>query len=188
MADIHEFMVSMDLRGDLTDDQVAELRWHLGLGLQPDRFAIITAYPDLVFDDHGEPMDDENGNTLIVDNPRPVHGRVPGAGWRIEGAIFSALVKDDNPYTGNWPDERGRWSLTCRWEIHPDDWHDVGQLFGWLVKHAVPNRFFGYLRWYEDDEPEAMLEIQDGILVMRRNGRVEPFDPAVAPETVAQTR
>lgn len=35
MADIYELSVALDLRADVSDEEIAELRWQLGLGPRP---------------------------------------------------------------------------------------------------------------------------------------------------------
>ncbi|GAA0708882.1 hypothetical protein Drose_21660 [Dactylosporangium roseum] len=42
MADLHELMVAADLRGDLAEPDLAELRWHLGLGPRPEHVTAAT--------------------------------------------------------------------------------------------------------------------------------------------------
>ncbi|MEV4759247.1 hypothetical protein AB0J86_29695 [Micromonospora sp. NPDC049559] len=170
MADIHEFMVSMDLSGELSDAELADLRWHLGLGPRPERLTIITEFPALVFDDNGRPVEDPDGGWRTENDPHPVWGRAPYAASKIGGVAFSALVQEDGR-TGS------RSALTCRWEIHPDEHGEVAALFDWLAgRRAEHDRFFGYLRWYEEDWPDERLEIADGRLVVRREGgAVAPF-------------
>ncbi|GAB3150500.1 hypothetical protein GCM10027290_38170 [Micromonospora sonneratiae] len=178
MADIHELMVSMDLPDDLSDAEVAEIRWHLGLGPQPEQLTIITRFPTLVFDDDtGEPKLDDDGGWLVVDRPQPVWGQSPSVAWKTGGVLLSTLLREDDAHGGSTllrEDDAhgGRWALTCRWEIHPDSHGNVARLFNWLARRCHGRgRFFGYLRWHEDDEPTEILTVRDGVIVTHRNGK-----------------
>ncbi|MEE6260462.1 hypothetical protein [Plantactinospora sonchi] len=170
MGDMHEFMVSMDLRCELSDDEVAEVRWHLGLGPQPERLTIITEFPSIVIGDDGRAVEDEHGQWVFEDDPRPVWELVEPGIDKIGGAAVSALHRQDDR-------SGGRWALTCRWAVHPEDRGDVATLFDWLIaKRAGDERFFGYLRWYEDDWPDERLGVADGVLTVYAEGREpQPF-------------
>ncbi|MBB6553547.1 hypothetical protein [Nonomuraea rubra] len=50
MADIHELLVAMDLRGDLSETELAELRRHLGLGSRPEHITEETIVVNEVLD------------------------------------------------------------------------------------------------------------------------------------------
>lgn len=167
---MYEFMVSMDLRGELTDDEVAELRWHLGLGPRPERLTIITTFSEIVIGEDGRPVEDERGDWVYEDRPRPVWDLVQAGTSKIGGAAVSAFDLHDDRYGR-------RWGLTCRWAVHPEDCAEVGKLFGWLVGRCVGDeRFFGYLRWYEEDWPDTRLGIADGTLMTYVDGRPpKPF-------------
>ncbi|MGW0806020.1 hypothetical protein [Nonomuraea sp. NPDC002799] len=173
MADIHELMVAMDLRGDLSETELAELRWHLGLGSRPEHITeetiVVNEVLDLL-DDEQKPVRDEKGDWVIKDFPQPAwDGGSPYAASKIPGAGCSILVRADDH-----DDER--WALTCRWEIHPDGHAVLARLIGWLVARLHKNEcFFGYQRWYEDDQPE-LLSVRDGKVVTCRDGTfVPPF-------------
>ncbi|GAA2620148.1 hypothetical protein GCM10010399_59090 [Dactylosporangium fulvum] len=173
MADVHELMVAVDLRGDLAEPDLAELRWHLGLGPRPEHVTAATIVVNDVLDlltDEQAPVRDESGNWVIKEFPEPAwHDGSPYAAAKMPGVGLSTLVHVD--------DRRGgRWALTCRWEVHPDGHAAVAELLGWLAARLRDSRsFFGYQRWYEDDEPEP-LGIQEGKVVVRRKGTsVPPF-------------
>ncbi|MFC4114420.1 hypothetical protein [Nonomuraea zeae] len=179
MSDIHELMVAMDLRGDLPETELAELRWHLGLGPRPEHITeqtiIVNEVLDLL-DDEQVPARDESGNWVIKEFPRPAwEDGSPYAATKIPGAGCSILVRADDHGDG-------RWALTCRWEIHPDGHAEVAGLLGWLAARLHENEsFFGYQRWYEHDEPE-LLSVLDGKVVTCREGAfVPPFwdEPAM---------
>ncbi|MFI9271297.1 hypothetical protein ACIGXM_11370 [Kitasatospora sp. NPDC052896] len=154
MSDLFELMVTVDLGDELSEQEIAELRWHLGLGPQPERLTIVTAFPFVVEDDAGNPV--------VEDEPYPLLAE-RGAAARVGGALCSALAsRADLPRRG--------WSLTSRQEVHPDDFEKVGELLCWLaarahdthllVDHAV---WIGYLRFHEDLMPEV-LEIKNGLV------------------------
>lgn len=48
--------MALALRADVSDEELAELRWHLGLGPRPVTLAIVRAFPVVVEDDEGEPV------------------------------------------------------------------------------------------------------------------------------------
>ncbi|GGP79908.1 hypothetical protein GCM10010215_00820 [Streptomyces virginiae] len=74
MSDVHELVVAVDLRDEISEGELAELRWHLGLGGRPERLSVVTRFPVVVWDDEGEPV--------IEDDPRPLlAGRGPRRGW-----------------------------------------------------------------------------------------------------------
>ncbi|MBD2892068.1 hypothetical protein amrb99_09780 [Actinomadura sp. RB99] len=161
MADIYDFFLAINLR-DLTDAEVAELRWHLGLGPQPPELTIPIDFSEVVVDDNGE--------QVIVEAPEPQLAQ-RGAGWKIGGALFAALE----------PRENGGWALTARQELHPDYYDHVDPLLEWLGtradhpyvgedgtdKRGGCGDFVGYERWYEDSTIERLLVIED-FKILRR--------------------
>ncbi|MFF9572900.1 hypothetical protein [Streptomyces sp. NPDC014685] len=156
MSDIYELVLAVDLRDELSEQEVAELRWHLGAGPQPDRLSIVTDFPVVT--------EDESGEWVVEDEPSPLLATDGGA-WRVGGALCSALVvRDESPRKG--------WALTARQEIHPDEFEKLGELLGWLAARAHENHRFpddttvrlGHLRFYENLIPDV-LEVKDGRVV-----------------------
>ncbi|MFD3327400.1 hypothetical protein [Streptomyces sp. NPDC058701] len=167
MSDIHELTVAVDLRDEISATELAELRWHLGIGPRPERLSIVTEFPVVVVDDSGAPV--------VEDDPRPLLAG-NGAAARVGGVLGSAL----EPRTD--PPRRG-WALTCRQEVHPDEFEEVGELLGWLAARAhATHRLadgadraggadgsdtaggavrIGFLRFHEDEVPAA-LRVEDG--------------------------
>ena len=103
-------MVAMDLRGDLSDAELAELRWQLGIGPRPAHIVEQTIVVNEVLDllsDNQKPVQDENGDWVIKELPEPAWpDGSPYAATKIGGVDFSMLVhKQDSD------DER--WALTA---------------------------------------------------------------------------
>ena len=152
MSDLYDLLVAVDLRDELSEQELAELRWHLGIGPQPENLTIVTTFPGVELDDSGGPV--------IVDEPHPLLGE-NGAAWRVGGALCSALaVRADGPRKG--------WSLTSRQEIHPDAFELVGELLCWLAAKAHDAHAFaggrvriGSVRFFEDLAP-SLLEVVHG--------------------------
>jgi hypothetical protein len=171
MADVFDFFLALNLKDDLSEDEVAELRWHLGLGPQPERLSIVAEFPQVMCDDDGEPLLDDEGEIKVGNVPYPLLAQ-QGPAWVTGGALVSQLVRRE--------ERRPGWALTTRQELHPDDfelgYHD--KLLDWLASHADydyvdiggdgslrtggSGNFVGYERWYEDDEITKLLVIKDG--------------------------
>ncbi|MFB7154539.1 MULTISPECIES: hypothetical protein [unclassified Streptomyces] len=155
MSDVHELVVAVDLRDEISEGELAELRWHLGLGGRPERLSVVTRFPVVVWDDEGEPV--------IEDDPRPLlAGR--GAAARVGGVLCSALESRAGL-------SRRGWALTSRQEIHPDEFEKVGELLRWLAARAHETHLrgdgavgVGFLRFHEDEVPEA-LTVEGGEVV-----------------------
>ncbi|MEV0318062.1 hypothetical protein ACIBKX_07345 [Streptomyces sp. NPDC050658] len=86
MADIHELSVALDLRDDLSDEEIAELRRHLGPGPRPERLTMVREFPVV-----GE---NEAGELVTEDEPMPPLGR-QGTAWKAGGALTSVLVRGE---------------------------------------------------------------------------------------------
>lgn len=152
MSDIHELTVAVDLRDEISATELAELRWHLGIGPRPEHLSIVTEFPVVVVDDSGVPM--------VEDDPRPLLAG-NGAAARVGGVLGSALEPRTDP-------PREGWALTSRQELHPDEFEEVGELLGWLAARAhAAHRLadgtvgLGFLRFHEDEVPAA-LRVEGG--------------------------
>jgi len=160
MADAYDFLLTLDLRDDLSKDKVAELRWHLGLGPQPEQLRIVTAFPEVVLDDAGEPVLDDEGEPKTENVPYPLLAQV-GSAWKIGGAAVSGFARREDPHPG--------WALTTRQSLHPDDFHHVDQLLDWLGTRAAYDHgsahYIGFERFYEHAGITTMLMIKDGEIV-----------------------
>ncbi|MDL4819053.1 hypothetical protein [Actinomadura opuntiae] len=149
MADIYDFFLAINLR-ELPDAEVAELRWHLGLGPQPEDLTIPIDFSEVIVGADGEPA--------VVQTPEAQLAQ-RGPAWRIGGALFSALERREN----------GGWALTARQELHPDYYDHVDPLLEWLGARAdyEHTAYVGYERWYEDTEIERLLVIEDHKILRR---------------------
>ncbi|CAL9645333.1 hypothetical protein [Streptomyces sp. enrichment culture] len=155
MADVFELVVELDLHDALTEQELVELRWHLGLGPRPRTLRIVTGFPVVV--------EDEQGDCAVEERPEPLLA-CHGAAFKAGGTLASALV----PRPG--AADRGGWTLTSRQEIHPDDFEATGELLAWLAARAaddvqradgaVP---LGWIRFYEDPRPEPLV-VRDGVV------------------------
>ncbi|MEV1239610.1 hypothetical protein ACIBO2_38605 [Nonomuraea sp. NPDC050022] len=140
MGDIYELVLTMDLRADLGDDELAELRWHVGQGPRPERLPIGTGdyletYP------LGDP-DDPDCEWEDVD-PEPVFARRFPA-MRVGGVLVAELVERK---------QAEGWALTVRQELHPNEFYQVRALLEWLGPCSVNAQaagiefFVGYIRF-----------------------------------------
>ncbi|MFG2391039.1 hypothetical protein ACGFYF_19330 [Streptomyces lavendulae] len=143
MADVFELMLALDLRPDLPEPELDELRWHLGLGPEPEALRIVTAFPWVVEDDEGMPV--------VENHPEPLLAQ-RGEAYRIGGALVSLLVRRERA-------GRGAWALTSRQEIHPDDFDRTGELLAWLATAAADAHRhdggvdLGWTRFHEERRP-----------------------------------
>ncbi|GGL61242.1 hypothetical protein GCM10010129_00970 [Streptomyces fumigatiscleroticus] len=152
MADIHELLAVLNLRGGLSDEEAAELRWHLGPGDKPGTLRIVPEFPVVVADEYGEPV--------VEDRPMPVLGR-HGEAWKVDGVLVAELLHPEETRDGSW-------ALTVRQEIHPDDFDRTGELLDWLAGKADGRHRsgdgavrLGWIRYYESDRFEPLM-VRDG--------------------------
>ncbi|WP_329021926.1 hypothetical protein [Streptomyces sp. NBC_01423] len=151
MADIYELFMALDLREGIPDEEVAELRWHLGSGDRPEALRIVAAFPQVVGDD---------GEAVVDDLPEPLMaGR--GRAWKIGGALVSLLEQA--------PDMAG--TLTVRQEVHPDDFDIIGELLRWLAGQVDDRHrgadgavHLGWTRFFEADRFEALVVRENVVL------------------------
>ncbi|MFG3420918.1 hypothetical protein ACIBTZ_21845 [Micromonospora sp. NPDC049460] len=144
MGDLYEIVLSIDLRGDVPDGELAELRWHVGQGPRPGQLLIgadayLETYP------LGDP--DDPDCEWETAEPAPMFGQ-RGVAWRAGGALIAELVRREQP---------DGWALTVRQELHPDMFYQLRALLEWLGLRAVDcgdgvECFVGYLRFCETTE------------------------------------
>ncbi|MFE2164324.1 hypothetical protein ACFXB3_04545 [Streptomyces sp. NPDC059447] len=154
MADIFELMLALDLRDELSEEELAELRWHLGLGPKPEVLRIVTEFPFVGVDQDGE--------LVVEDDPQPLLGH-HGEAWKVGGALVSVLARREHT-------SRGIWALTSRQEIHPDEFDLTGELLGWLASKAADHQRgfddsvdLGWTRFYESRQAERLI-VRDGVV------------------------
>lgn len=162
MADLYELLVTADLPDNLSEAEVAELRWHLGLGPEPEDFTIVTDFLEEFVDDHDDPKVAECGEGYweVVRVPALAQ-RGPAA--RIRGVLFAELERRGRE------ERRPGWALTARQEIHAQEFQVPTQLIRWL-KARVDDWMFDlslHMRFYEDDVLEPAF-LENGELVTRQ--------------------
>ena len=152
MSSIYELSIVLNLREDLSDEEVTELRWHLGLGPKPETLRIVPKFPLVV--------EDDNGELAVEDHPESLLGRHEAA-RHVGGALVSALVRPEHSWNGPW-------ALTVRQEIHPDEFELTGELLGWLAAKAADRHrdktgtvCLGWTRFCESDRFEPLM-VRDG--------------------------
>ena len=144
MADIYEFVISVELRSDLSGEDIAELRWQVGQGEAPtDELRLSRGYVGVV---------ESEGEELVFTDPQPFLSQV-GPAWKIDGTLRSSFQKTS---TG--------WHLEARQEVHPEDFETLEPLLIWLYRHvdfravaADGSVELGRLRWYEDTDSRSLV-------------------------------
>lgn len=144
MADLYEVLITAELRGDLSDAELAELRWHLGLGPQPERLAIVNGWYVVTTDEEGNELPEDQ---WTVDR-YPLLAERGVADARVGGVVFSELARREDP--GNTS-----WALTSRQVVHAEDLDLLGQLLRWLQDNATgygggPPHFSCHMRFFEE--------------------------------------
>ncbi|MEU7853888.1 hypothetical protein [Nonomuraea sp. NPDC049141] len=150
MADIYELALTVDLRPDITDDELAELRWHVGQGPRPERLPIGTdnyleAYP------LGDP--DDPDCEWETAEPEPAFTQ-RGAALLVGGVLVAELAGRERS---------DGWALTVRQEVHPDAFYQLRTLLEWLGRCSANAQtdgsefFVGYLRFCESVEIEPLV-------------------------------
>lgn len=142
MSDNFALSLTVELPADMTEAELTELRWHLGLGSQPGVLQIVTDFSEVEINEDGEPV--------VVNRPEPLlAGR--GAAWSIGGELSAALDPSTEP--------PGLWVLTARQELHPDQFDRLGELLIWLADRSggTDPVQVGQIRFEESDQDEPLL-------------------------------
>ncbi|MFD0692039.1 hypothetical protein [Actinomadura fibrosa] len=153
MGDLYEVVLAIDLRPDVPDAELAELRWHVNGGERPADLPIgsgnyLATYP------LGDPEDPDC--EWETPDPDPAFAD-RGFSRAIGGALVADLVERKHP--------RG-WALTVRQEMHPDEFYLLRTLLTWLITVSSNPRldyFAGYLRFCESTEITPLI-VEDGRL------------------------
>ncbi|TQM26356.1 hypothetical protein [Nocardia bhagyanarayanae] len=150
MADIFEFTLSLDLRDELSEADVAELRWHLGLGDLPESgLRIESGSRWLIENDEGH---------LVELDPQPLLDQ-RGPACETGGILTASLERTP---TG--------WRLEARQEVHPEVFPEMSALMRWLYLRVdfgmvQPDGSveLGRLRGYEDEHSQPLLVRDDRV-------------------------
>ncbi|MFD3516387.1 hypothetical protein [Streptomyces sp. NPDC058657] len=155
MADIFELSLALNLREGLSDEEIAELRWHLGLGDAPETLRIVTSFLVVVEDDCGEPV--------LENHPVPLLGR-HGEAWKVDEALVAVLLRAEDS-------RHGQWVMTVRQEIHPDEFDLTGELLKWLAAQADDRHrsstgavHLGWTRFYDSRQYEPLVVRDDEVV------------------------
>lgn len=165
MADLYEVLINAELRDDLSEAEISELRWHLGLGPRPENLSIVTVgYPVIVGEDGGSLPEGEWEFEVYP----LLAGRGPADG-RVGGVVFSELARREDAGAESW-------ALTSRQVLHPDDLDLVAPLLRWLQERATgyrggPPYFSCHMRFFEDDPVLRPVSV-DGTNVVMHEVRV----------------
>ena len=158
MGDVYELVLTIDVRADISPAELAELRWHVGDGPQPDPLPMGTGAVRATF-----PLGDPRDPDCEWEDapPEPLFAGRGGA-RRTGGALVAELVEREDP---------DGWALTVRQELHPDDFHALRALLAWLGPHSarahdagVP-RGVGHLRFHESTEHTPLVLLNGRIRV-----------------------
>ncbi|MFE3229730.1 hypothetical protein [Nocardia sp. NPDC059228] len=144
MADMFEFLISVDLRDELSAADVEELRWHLGSGEAPeDGFRIETGVRFAIEGEDGEP---------VLLDPEPLLG-AHGPAWKIGGMLDANLERTS-----------AGWHLEARQEVHVETLQEMTELMLWLYRRVDLGLVgpdgsveLARLRWYEDAESTPLM-------------------------------
>ncbi|QKW06686.1 hypothetical protein HUT18_10035 [Streptomyces sp. NA04227] len=154
MADLHEVLITAELPADLTEEELAELRWHFGQGSCPEKFPIVVDHwPLTTVDEDGEPLPEGQWE---IDRYPLLTQRGP-ADPRIGGITFAELAFREG-------ESRPGWALSSRQVVHSDEFGLLEQLLRWLSHQAdrvqgAPPRFSCHTRFYEDEQVLMPLEL-----------------------------
>ncbi|MFD0418369.1 hypothetical protein [Streptomyces sp. NPDC127108] len=124
MADIHEVLITAELPAELSEAEMAELRWHLGLGARPGALVIVVDHWPVhpVGEEHGDPLP---GDQWEVDAYPLLAQRGP-VDRRVGGVAYAELARR----------EGGGWALSSRQVVHSDELGLMGGLLSWLRERA----------------------------------------------------
>jgi hypothetical protein len=161
MTDLHEVLITAELPADLPEAEMAELRWHLGLGPQPEDLSIVTdCFPLVTVDEDSEPLPEDEWEV----DTYPLLAERGAADWRVGGVVFSELARREEPAGPGW-------ALSSRQVLHSDDLNLLVQLLRWLQARAVgrgggPACVSCHMRSYEDDLVLKPVSVHEEDLVI----------------------
>jgi len=173
MADAYELLINADLPDDLSEAELQELRWHLGLGPEPAECTIVTEFPTEFVDEHGRLAEYEPGAAGSWTERKVPALADRGPAWRIGGALFAALERRE-------PDEpRPGWALSCRQELHPDDFEGPTACVRWLQHRVAEPQLDLRVHWRFHEDPSFETVFLDDGGPAARQSVVTPPSPEV---------
>lgn len=136
MSDYYDLFLTLELRRDLAQEVLREIRYHFGLEpVAPTRFRSL---PD---------------NGWYLDEPYP-YFMGAAASHAFPGADVAVLVTQDD-----------RTALTVRQCIHDDELGWALQLTEWLAQQSTANGWIGFLGYSPDnDAPKTMYFVGGQLL------------------------
>ncbi|WP_064741838.1 hypothetical protein [Hamadaea tsunoensis] len=156
MSDYFDLFLTMELRPDVPEDVLHEIRWHTYLADTPP--AGFQSF---------EPQD------WYLDNPYPLFSGID-ENYYFDGADVAALVRTRQRL---YEDHSVRWQFTVRSCVHEDELANVCAFAAWLAGYATTRGWIGYLRSSADDETRILT--YDGAAI---HGLAIPARPSVPEE------
>ncbi|KAB2350115.1 hypothetical protein [Actinomadura rudentiformis] len=128
MSDLYELLITAELPADLSDAELAELRWHLGRGPEPKEFTIVTDF-EVEYVGDGDPAADVADDSWKT-RREPLMARRGPSDARVGGVDFSELALRQGRHPA--------WVLTSRQEIHgPTHWNMLIEMIRWLERRTT---------------------------------------------------
>ncbi|GAA1962171.1 hypothetical protein [Kitasatospora viridis] len=142
MSDYYDLFLAVDLRSDLPESALHELRWLLGQAEAPP------VLESADWESWGHPWQVFAGDS---------------ASHSFDGADTSRLVRSvDKPSL----DGGAPWALTVRTCVHDDEFGVVMEVVEWLLRQAITQGWVGFLRYSGSDEVQHVVRHQSGFDVV----------------------
>ncbi len=153
MSDYYDLFLSVELQPGLPDEEMHEIRWHLGLVDEPP--ARFQAVPD---------------GDWYIDEPVPLFSGLAQS-HAFDGVDMAIML----PATDRtYPDGRQRWLLTVRQCVHDDMLGWVLELTEWIAAKSTTAGWIGFLRHDQEPAP-SLMHYLNGRLEFGQPGRTRPF-------------
>ncbi|GAA2752866.1 hypothetical protein [Kitasatospora cinereorecta] len=138
MSDFYDLFLAVDLRPDVPEPVLQELRWLLGQAEMPP------VLQSADWESHG-------GFWRVFDGGEASHS--------FDGVDTSILVR-----AGNKPNPDGSvpWALTVRTCVHEDEFGVVMEVVEWLLRQATTEGWVGFLRSSALDDVQHVVRRPDG--------------------------
>lgn len=149
MSDYYDLFLSVELRSELPNEVMHEIRWHLGPVDEPP--AQFEALPD---------------DGWFFEEPVSLFSG-PSQSHCFDGVDVAAML----PATSRIHADGGqRWLLTVRQCVHEDELGWVLNLAEWMAPKSTTVGFIGFLRYSQEPGPDLMHYV---------NGRLEFGQPGM---------